>query len=170
MQTHETAAFEIVDMRREWLADAARVYQWYIDRSTATFQIGPTSQAEMESLLFFDSDRYRSFAALERGTFVGYGIVTQFKKREAYDTTAEVTVYLDQRATGKGYGKLMVARLEAFARERGIHSLIAIVSAENGPSCSLFLGLGYAECARYREVGRKFDRWLDVACFEKILS
>ncbi len=161
---------EIVEMRKEWLGEAARVYQWYVDNSTATFQLGPTSEAEMEGLLFFAKERYRSFAAFGEGRFIGYGIVTQFKAREAYDTTAEVTVYFDHGATGKGYGALMVAHLEAWARERGLHALLAIISGENEASIKLFSRLGYPECARYREVGRKFDRWVDVVVHEKILD
>lgn len=160
---------EILPMERKWLDDARRIYQWYVDNSTATFQIGPSSVAEMESLLFFPSARYGSFAALSGGEVVGYGIVTQFKKREAYDSTAEITIYLDHRFTGRGLGKKMAGYLEGFAREKGFHSLIAIVSGENTASCALFSRLGYAECARYHEVGRKFDRWLDVVCFELIL-
>lgn len=160
----------IVEMRREWLGEAARVYQWYIDNSTATFQIAPTNEAEMESLLFFKKDRYQSYAVFEGDRFVGYGIVTQFKTREAYDTTAEVTVYLDPAATGKGYGRTVVERLERFAREKNLHSLLAIISGENEASIKLFSRLGYEECARYREVGRKFDRWLDVVTLGKILA
>lgn len=165
----ELGDIEILPMERTWLSDAERIYQWYVDNSTATFQIGPTSAAEMESLLFFSTERYGSFALLSGGVFMGYGIVTQFKKREAYDSTAEITIYLDHRCTGRGYGKKMAVHLEGFAREKGFHSLIAIVSGENTPSCALFRRLGYAECARYHEVGRKFDRWLDVVCFELIL-
>lgn len=159
----------IKEMRREWLGEAARIYQWYVDNSTATFQIAPTSEAEMEGLLFFKKDLYRSFAVFERDTFVGYGIITQFKTREAYDTTAEVTIYLDHRATGKGYGRTVVAHLEDFARQKKIHSLLAIISGENEASIKLFSRLGYTECARYIEVGRKFDRWLDVVTLGKIL-
>ncbi len=161
---------DIVEMRREWLGEAARIYQWYVDNSTATFQIAPTSEAEMEGLLFFKKDRYRSFGVFEGETFVGYGIVTQFKTREAYDTTAEVTIYLDHRATGKGYGRAIVERLEAFARSQKLHSLLAIISGENEASIKLFSRLGYSECARYKEVGRKFGRWLDVVTLGKILD
>lgn len=162
----------IVDMERSMLSAALAVYQYYVENSTATFQISKATEADMDSLLFFPNEkslRYRSFALLEDGAFAGYGIVTRFKSREAYDSTAEATIYLDPKATGKGYGSRMLAHLESFAREHGIHSLIAQISAENEASCKLFSREGYALCARYREVGRKFDRWLDLVCYEKIL-
>lgn len=64
----------------------------------------------------------------------------------------------------------MLAHLETFAREQGMHSLVAQISAENEASCKLFARAGYSLCARYHEVGRKFDRWLDLVCYEKQLD
>lgn len=176
---------EIVDMDRKYLPDALAVYEWYVENSTATFQISPASLAQMESLLFFDTPRYRSFAVLEHssfeaiehssfaavepGSFAGYGIVTRYRSREAYDLTAEITVYLADRATGKGYGAQVVARLEDFARSQGLHVLVAQISGENVASCKLFERAGYAKCAHHHEVGLKFGRWLDLVCYEKIL-
>jgi phosphinothricin acetyltransferase len=45
------------------------------------------------------------------------------------------------------------------ARRRGLHVLVASIDSENAPSIALFSRLGFAEAARLREVGRKFDRW-----------
>lgn len=161
---------EIGEMDRRYLAAAREVYQWYVKNSTATFQIRDADAAEMEGLLFFRDEKYRSFAALEGGTFVGYGIVTRYKAREAFDRTAEVTIYLDSRATGKGYGGAMLAHLESFARSKGFHLLVAVVSGENAASIGLFEKSGYAKCAHYHEAGFKFGRWVDLVCFEKILA
>ncbi len=166
-------AVAIVEMEHALLGEALDVYRYYVENSTATFQISRPTKADMEKLLFFPQEKteqYRSFALLEDSVFAGYGLVTRFKSREAYDTTAEVTVYLHPRATGKGYGALMLAHLETFARERGMHSLVAQISAENEASCKLFARAGYSLCARYHEVGRKFDRWLDLVCYEKQLD
>lgn len=162
--------FEIVEMEARYLDDARAVYQWYVSNSTATFQITDATAQEMRDLLFFDNPKYRSFAALEDGRFAGYGIITRYRSREAFNNTAEITVYLAEGATGKGYGPLMVARLEAFAREQGMHALVAIISGENVSSCKLFERAGYAQCAHFHEVGFKFDRWIDLVCFEKILK
>lgn len=160
-------SLEIIEMERKYLDDALAVYQWYVSNSTATFQIRDADRAEMESLLFFDTPKYRSFAALEDGLFVGYGIVTRYRSREAFGRTAEVTVYLAERATGKGYGRLMVSRLESFAREQDVHVLLALVTGENGASRKLFERAGYSLCAHCHEVGCKFGRWLDLVCYEK---
>jgi phosphinothricin acetyltransferase len=161
--------FEIVDMKREWIDSALGIYQWYVKNSTVTFQIREADAAQMEGILFLDSPKYRSFAALEDGAFAGYGIVTRFKPREAFDRTAEVTIYLARGATGKGYGKKMLAHLESFAREQNMHLLVALISGENDASCALFSRAGYSPCARYHDAGNKFGRWIDLVCYEKIL-
>jgi L-amino acid N-acyltransferase YncA len=163
-------SLEIVEMEKSRLEAALGVYQWYVRNSTATFQIADADAAGMERLLFFAEDRYRSFAALDGGAFVGYGIVTRYKSREAFDHTAEVTIYLAREATGKGYGRAMLSRLEDFARSKGLHLLVAQISGENDASARLFERAGYAACARYREAGRKFGRWIDLVCYEKILG
>lgn len=161
--------FAIVEMEKKYLTDALAVYQWYVDNSSATFQIRGSSLAEMESLLFFADDRYCAFAAFEGDEFCGYGIITQYKSREAYGLTAEITVYLRASSTGKGYGSLFIAYLEAFARTKGLHMLIAQISGENDASEKLFSRNGYTKCGHYHEVGKKFDRWIDLVCYEKKL-
>jgi len=162
-------SMEIAEMEKKHLGEALKVYQWYVTNSTATFQITDATLAEMEGLLFFDNPRYRSYAVLVDGVFAGYGIITRYKTREAYDATAEITIYLADGVTGKGYGRTVVARLEDFARSQGIHVLVAIISGENTASCKLFDRSGYAKCAHHHEVGNKFGRWIDVVCYEKIL-
>lgn len=160
---------EIVEMERKYLGEALEIYQSYVTGSTVTFQIRDATAADMESLLFFDSPKYRSFAVLENGSFAGYGIITKYKSREAFDNTAEITIYLASCATGKGYGRVVVERLESFARSQGIHVLVSQISGENDASCKLFERAGYAKCAHHHEVGFKFGRWIDLVCYEKIL-
>lgn len=162
-------SMDIVEMEKRHLPEALKVYQWYVANSTATFQISDATLAEMESLLFFNNTRYRSYAVLEDGVFIGYGIITRYKTREAFDATAEITIYLAHTATGKGYGRAVVAHLEAFARTQGLHVLIALISGENTASCKLFERAGYTKCAQYHEVGNKFGRWIDLVCYEKKL-
>lgn len=160
---------EIVDMERKYLGAARDLYQYYVANTTVTYQTHETTLADMESLLFFDTPKYRSFAVLDDGSVVGYGIVTRYKSREAFDNTAEITIYLAPSATGKGYGRLVVDHLEAFARSQNLHVLEALISSDNAASVKLFERCGYMKCAHHHEVGLKFGRWLDLVCYEKIL-
>ncbi len=152
------------------LPEVLAIYNDYVVKSTATFHLEPIAAEEMRSIVFFDKPRYRSYVITENNTICGYCILTNFKKREAYDISAEVTVYLRPESTGRGYGSAALQHLEQLARQHDIHSLIAIICGENEASRRLFAKNGYSQCACYKEVGKKFGRLLDVVCFQKVLS
>jgi phosphinothricin acetyltransferase len=145
------------------------LYNHYVVNTTATFSITPFTEEDMRKILFFDDPKYRSFVIRSDGSMCGYGIISKYKKREAYDISAEVTIYLKPDMTGRGIGGQALLLLEEFARSSGIHSLVAVVTSENAPSVGLFTKNGYEKCAHYREIGYKFDRYLDIVCFQKIL-
>lgn len=161
--------FEIVPFLEEHVEPSLVIYNHYILHSTATFSVEPLKAEEFRKLAFTGLDRFKSFAMLEDGVVVGYGLLNRYKPREAYDRTAEITVYLDKDHHGKGYGKRCVEYLEAFAKEKEFRALLAVICAENKPSIKLFQTFDYFECAHFREVGEKFGRVLDVVIYEKLL-
>ena len=92
------------------------------------------------------------------------------KNREAYDTTAEVTIYLKHDCIGKGIGSAALTYIEDYAMDKNFHVLIATITGENEQSIRTFDKNGYEKCAHYKQVGKKFDRWLDVVAYQKILE
>jgi phosphinothricin acetyltransferase len=81
----------------------------------------------------------------------------------------EHSVYVRPSSQGKGIGRsLLVAIIEA-ARANGVHALIGGLSADNLVSLALHRSLGFVEVGRLPEVGRKFDRWLDLVLLQLIL-
>jgi phosphinothricin acetyltransferase len=160
---------EIREFEESYLSMALDIYRWYVRNSTATFQISDPDEAQMRSLLFFPDPRHRSFALFVDGVFTGYGSVARFKEREAFSLSAELTIYLDNRSIGKGYGRAMLERLELHGKEMGFHTLIALVTGENTGSRALFSRSGYSQCACFSQVGYKCERFLDLVCFEKLL-
>lgn len=144
-------------------------YNHYVSHSTATFHTHLLTIDEMRGLVFFQNPRYRAYAIIIDDDFAGYVLLTQHKAREAYNSTAEVTIYLAPDFTGKGLGRLALSYIEGIAREIGFHALIATVCGENTQSLALFERCGYERCAHYKEVGYKFDRYLDLIALEKLL-
>ncbi len=157
------------EMSMEFLPSVAEIYNYYILNSTATFHSNALSLKDMKDIVFTGSPRFQSFAILDGDRVCGYSILSPFKKREAYDATAEVTVYLENGYTGKGVGSLAISHLEDAAVKNGFHVLLAVICGENDQSIRLFEKLGYEKCAHYREVGKKFGRLLDVVCYQKII-
>jgi Sortase and related acyltransferases len=156
-------------MKLEYIPDVLDIYTYYILNSTATFHEKPLSIDEMKELVIFEDSRYEAYAIFEEKVICGYVILTQYKKREAYRFTGEVTIYLRNDCIGKGVGSQSIGFIENIARQKGFHSLVAIICGENEKSIGLFERNGYIKRSHLKEVGMKFGRWLDVVDYQKIL-
>jgi L-amino acid N-acyltransferase YncA len=157
------------EMQEKYLPEVLEIYNYYVVNTTATFHAKPLSLDEMRELVFFENPKYKTFVMIENTHICGYVLLTQHKKREAYDGTAEVTVYLKPNSIGKGLGSLAIKYMEEVAKQHQIHVLVATICGENTRSIKLFDKNGYAKCAHYREVGEKFGQLLDVVAYQKIL-
>ncbi len=157
------------EMKDEYIDDALDIYNHYIINTNVTFHTHSLSKEQMYELVFFNSHKYMAYVILSDGTICGYVILGPYKKREAYAGTAEVTIYLKPEYSGKGIGSKALKFIEDFAKSHDIHVLIAVICGENAKSINLFAKNGYCQCAHFREVGRKFNKWLDVVAYQKIL-
>ena len=151
---------------------AAGIYNHYVATSTATFQTEPLTPDAWaaEVVAGGEPGRHGVWAVEDDGGFAGYVVVSPFKARCAYRDTAEVTVYLAPRRTGRGLGREALAFADDHARTTGLHALLAVVCAENDASIRLFEKAGYEQVARLREVGNKFGRLLDVVYLERLMA
>lgn len=161
---------EFKRVREQDIEALREIYHYYIMHSTATYQIGDITKEEMRSLLLFDNPLYESFAIWEDEIICGYVILTQFKVREAFDHTAEVTIYLKPGYNKKGIGTKAIQFIEERAKTKPIHVLVALICHENIGSIKLFEKQGYEKCAHYKQVGYKFNRWLDLVCYQKVID
>ena len=157
------------EVREEHLPQLAEIYNYYVQNSTATFHSNPLSPEDMRGIVFFNVPRFKSYIINYQGELCGYGILSRYKPREAYDITAEVTIYLKPGYTGKGLGSAAVNLIEETARKEDFKSLLAIICGENIESIRLFEKKGYTKCAHFNKVGQKFGRLLDVVCYQKML-
>lgn len=158
-----------IKVEEEHIQALKEIYTYYIKHSTATFHIQEISDEEMRALLIFDDPRYESYGINLEGELCGYVILTQYKIREAFGQTAEITIYLKQGYEGKGLGKRALEFIEQRARIHEFHALMALICGENNGSIRLFEKNGYEKCAHCKEVGYKFDRWLDLVEYQKII-
>lgn len=158
------------EMTEELLDEVLQIYTYYVLHTTATFHAKALTREEMRDIVLFDSDKYKTFVICEQERVLGYVLITRHKNREAYDKTAEVTVYLRQGYTGRGIGSRAIQYIEAYARQQGFHVLVATICGENGESIRLMEKNGFSKCAHYREVGEKFGQLLDIVAYQKIIS
>jgi phosphinothricin acetyltransferase len=154
----------------EDLPEVMNIYDGYIRNSTATFHTEPISLEEIKEILQVNHKLYKSFMIYADNETAGYCYLGNHKKRQAYNRTAEVTIYLHPSFCGKGIGKSALKYLEEVAKALSIKNLIGVITGDNVGSISLFEKSGFVKCAHFKNVGEKFGKVLDVVAFQKEIA
>lgn len=149
----------------------ASIYNHYVRTSIATFAESEIARAELTDRLSEAHDASLPWIVATAGPdLLGYAHATKWKGRCAYRFTVEVTVYLAPARTGIGVGSALYRRLLPELAEGGVHAAIGGISLPNAASVALHERFGFEKVAHFREVGYKFDRWIDVGYWELILD
>jgi L-amino acid N-acyltransferase YncA len=156
--------------RRGDLPAIARIYDRAVLETTATFEEKPRTEGEWVRWLEEEhGDRYPAWAVLHEGEVVAFCSLSPMHRRSAYRFTCEPSVYLEERVRHRGIGRALLAFLEEEAKALGYHAMVSRICFENQRSVRMMTQLGHQHVGTEREVGYKFDRWLDVGIFHKIL-
>jgi phosphinothricin acetyltransferase len=161
----------MIEIRAATAEDAEailRIYNHYVANSVATFEEEPVElPAMVERMQKVAQARLPWLVAVEQGSVVGYAYAAPWQQRSAYRFAAESTVYIDPSATGRGLGSLLYAELLPAIRARGIRSVIGGIALPNDASVRLHEKLGFEKVSHFKEVGFKFERWVDVGHWQK---
>ena len=157
-----TERHHTVDERRAWLADK-RHEGWPV----LVAELDTADDSEIDPV---DGDDRAGPAVAGRVVGVAtYGDFRDSVQREGYRFTVEHTVHVDEHTQGLGVGRALVEALVERARAAGLHAMIGAIDGENHDSIAFHERLGFVEVGRLPEVGRKFDRWLDLVLVQRIL-
>jgi L-amino acid N-acyltransferase YncA len=152
-------------------AEAIRtIYNLEVEGSTATFDLVPRSLDDQRAWLAARSGAFSARVADEGGEVVGFASLSAYKERAAYRTTVEDSVYVDRSLGGLGIGSLLLTEVVAIARASGFHAVMARIEASGTASRALHSACGFDLVGIELEVGRKFNRWLDVAVMQCVLT
>jgi phosphinothricin acetyltransferase len=149
-----------------------RIYAHYVATTHVTFDLEPPEAKRQRAWLgqFSDTGSHQLFVADAGEGAIGFACSTPFKSRAAYAVSVETTVYLDPEKVGGGLGgQLMRCLLNALTHV-GVHRAYAGIALPNETSEALHDKLGYRRIGVLTEVGKKFDRYWDVAWYEKCLG
>jgi L-amino acid N-acyltransferase len=147
------------------------IYNYYVHRSTCTYQMEPeTLEARRAWFRAHPPEKYPVTVAEFEGQVIGWGSLSKFRDRAAYDPTVEASVYIHHDHHRRGLGRLLLLDLIDRARAAGFHSLIGGASAEQTASIKLQESLGFTHIGRFKQVGYKFGQWLDVVFMQLMLK
>jgi len=148
------------------------IYNHYVTTAHCTFDVEPRTLAQRRDWLmrFGERGRHQCFVAERNGMTIGWSCSVAFKDRAAYDTSVETSVYLAPGAQGQGLGRRLYEALFAALAGEDVHRAFAGIAQPNEPSVALHLRMGFRHVGTYREVGRKFGRYWDVAWYERAMT
>ncbi len=135
-----------------------------------TFDLRPRSLAEQLAWVDEHSGGHPAIVAVGASDEVaGFASLSPYRSRPAYSTTVEDSVYVHRNFRRQGLGRLLLGDLVDLARDHGFHSVIGRIVGDHDASIALHAACGFEPVGREREVGRKFNRWLDVVLMQKML-
>lgn len=159
-------------IRRATEEDVAEILEIYNDaiiHTTATFDVKVQTLEEKKIWFHGYNDRYPLLVAELDGDVVGYGSLSPFRSKEAYKSTVENSVYVHPKARGKGIAKKLLQATIDEGRKLGYHVIIAGITKGNEKSIQIHEAFGFEYAGCMKEVGYKFDKWLDVYFYQLIL-
>jgi phosphinothricin acetyltransferase len=161
-----------ITIRRAQIPDVLsllEIYNYYIVNTHITFDIEPHTLDQRLAWFatFGAAGRYQCFVAERGGAVIGWASSAPFKERAAYQTSVETSVYLSPRDVGRGIGLRLYKALLARLEREDVHRAYGGVSQPNDASARLHERVGFTLAGTYREVGRKFGRFWDVAIYER---
>jgi L-amino acid N-acyltransferase len=146
------------------------IYNYYVTHSTCTYQIELETAEERRAWFGERSAKHPATVAESEGVVIGWGSLSPWKSRCGYAWAAEASVYVHHDHHRRGLGKALLLDLIERAKAAGLHTIIGGASSDQSASLALQVALGFIPMGTFREVGRKFDRWLDVTYTQLMLK
>lgn len=148
----------------------ADIYNYYINHTIITFEEVEVNETEIAERIQACQLKYPWLVYEEEGKVIGYAYAGEWKSRCSYKYSVESSVYLDEKSKGKGVGTALYQALLEQLKELKIHAVIGGISLPNEASVRLHEKFGFEKVAHFKEVGNKFNQWVDVGYWELIVN
>ncbi|KAJ2992696.1 hypothetical protein HDV02_002895 [Globomyces sp. JEL0801] len=141
------------------------IYNYYVKETIVTFDLEPANATHFESKI---STNHPFIVVVEDNVICGYAYSSSWRTKPAYNSTAELSIYLHKDHVGKGYGSLLLQNL--IERLDGkFHAIIGGIALPNHPSVKLFEKFGFEKVAHFKQVGYKFEKYIDVGFYQRLV-
>ena len=101
-----------------------------------------------------------------RGRYCG----DEYRQKEAYCTTAELSVYVSPDFRRTGVASALISRVLEIARGTELHSIVSVITAGNDASKRLHAKFGFTPCGTLHQVGFKHGKYQDIDNYELIIN
>lgn len=146
------------------------IYNYAVLNTTATYDINPRDDKYFADMLSEHTGKYLLAVYEDNGDIIGYVTLSQFSRRDAYDITAELSVYVKADCQNKHIGtQLMEYALSYAQTENRFLTIVSLITSDNEHSIYLHKKFGFEFGGRIKNAGFKFDRFLGVDIYYKNL-
>jgi L-amino acid N-acyltransferase YncA len=146
------------------------IYNHYVLTTAIAFEEQAVTTIDMAQRI---QDTLQSLPWLvweEGANVLGFCYASKWKGRCAYRHSVESTVYVRPEATRLGIGSQLYSALLAELRQRRLHTVLAGIALPNASSVAFHEKFGFEKVAQFRQVGNKFDQWIDVGYWQLLLA
>ncbi len=150
--------------------EIAEIYNYYILNSVTTLEETLVDEDEFRERIRSTHSKLPWLVYEKDNELIGYAYGSEWKSRSGYKHCVESTVYLKNGATKMGVGSLLYKELIKQLTEMDFHAIIGGISLPNKGSVALHEKFGYEKVAQFKEVGYKFNTWVDVGYWELIID
>jgi len=150
-----------------------RIYAHAVEHGTASFELIPPDETEMEHRMqHLLAGNFPYLAAEVAGTVCGYAYAGPYRARPAYRWTVEDSVYIAPNMHRRGIGRVLLKTLIEESEASGFRQMIAVIgdSTKQASSVSLHEALGFQHVGILQDVGFKHGRWLDSVLMQRTLG
>ena len=146
------------------------IYNYAVLNTTATYDINPRDDKYFADMLSEHTGKYLLAVYEDNSDIIGYVALSQFSRRDAYDITAELSVYVKADCQNKHIGtQLMEYALSYAQTENRFLTIVSLITSDNEHSIYLHKKFGFEFGGRIKNAGLKFDRLLGVDIYYKNL-
>ncbi len=147
------------------------IYAHHVSHGTGSFETEPPDRTEMVRRWNEVAARGLPWLVAEDDSAIGgYAYAAPYRSRPAYGHTVEDSIYVRPDRLGTGLGKRLLPALITAAQACGMRQMIAVIGdSANHSSIGLHRRFGFHDAGLLRDVGFKFDRWLDTVFMQRSL-
>jgi phosphinothricin acetyltransferase len=146
------------------------IYNYYVLNTVVTFDIDRLSFETFAEKLDRINKEFPFLVYEEHGEILGYAYGSRWRPKPAYKQTVESTVYVKNGFHGKQIGTKLYQELLSILKHQKYHVVLGGLTLPNEASVKLHEKFGFKQVAHFKDVGRKFDTWLDVGFWQLNLN
>ena len=147
------------------------VYGYYVRETNVTFNTANPPVETYADKIDATLQRYPFFILEADGIPRGFAYAAQLRPHDAYQWTAEATIYLSPDAPKRtGLGKLLYQKLLDTLQHQGFQMAFGVITATNEPSICMHVHMGFEKVGHFQRMGNKRGQWLDVVWMQKTLN